>query len=99
MTAPQDDANDAGKLNRAAALVRQNRSHAMKRTPLVIAIVLLAASTSPLFAQKGGFGGGPIGPGSRDGLQPSVNDARPNAFGYEPERPVIKKRVKNPKRR
>lgn len=71
----------------------------MKRTPLLIAVILLAASTSPILAQKGGFGGGPIGPGSRDGLQPSVNDARPNAFGYEPERPAMKMRVKKPKRR
>lgn len=71
----------------------------MKQMPLVIAAMLLVTSASPLLAQKGGFGGGPIGPGSRDGLQPSVNDARPNAFGYEPERPAVKMRVKKPKRR
>jgi hypothetical protein len=68
----------------------------MKPTPYVLAIVLLAASASPLLAQKGGFGG-PIGPGSRDGLQPSVNDVPPNAYAYEQARP--KMRVKKPKRK
>ena len=69
----------------------------MPKMPVVIAIVLLSASSMPVFAR--GMQGGPIGPGSRDGLTPSASDARPGFFETERPVPVMKMRSKRMKRK
>lgn len=69
----------------------------MTKTLLLASALLLAASTTQSFARGGQFG--PIGPGSREGLQPSVNTPRPDAFAYEPQRAAPAIRARKAKRK